>query len=100
MTWVYFLKVKSHQETVKAFQVFQATVEKISGHAIRHFRCDNGCGEHDNRFLLEFLNVEGNSYEPAAPYTQNQNAVSERKIRTIVEQAWTMLLEASLPECL
>ena len=44
------------------------------------------------------LTVEGDSYEPAAPYTHNQNVVSERKIRTIVERARTLLLEASLPE--
>ena len=98
-TWVYFLKVKSHEETLEAFQVFKATAEKTSGHLIRRFRCDNGRGEYDNRFFLEFLSAEGISYEPAAPYTQNQNGVSERKIRTIVEQARTMLLEASLPEC-
>ena len=42
--------------------------------------------------------MEGISYEPAAPYTQNQNGVSERKIRTVVERARTMLLEARLHE--
>ena len=98
MTWVYFLKVKSHEETLEAFQVFKATVEKTSGHLIRRFRCDNGRGEYDNGFFLEFLIAEVISYEPAAPYTQNQNGVNERKIRTIVERARTMLLEASLPE--
>ena len=98
MTWVYFLKVKSHKETLEAFQVFKATAEKTSGHIMRRFRCDNGRGEYDNIFFLEFLSAEGISYAPAAPYTQNQNGVSKRKIRTIVEQARTMLLEASLPE--
>ena len=98
MTWVYFLKVESHEETLKAFQVFKATAEKTSGHLICRFRCDNGRGEYHNRFFLEFLSVEGISYKPAAPYMQNQNGVSEKKIRTIVEQARTMLLEASLPE--
>ena len=70
-----------------------------AGHVICHFGCDNGRGEYDNRFFLEFLSTEGISYEPAAPYMPNQNGVSERKIRTIVERARTMLLEASLPEC-
>ena len=98
MTWVYFLKVKSHEETLEAFQVFKATAEKTCGHLIRRFRCDNGRGEYDNRFFLKFLSAEGISYQPATLYTQNQNSVSERKIRTIVERARTMLLEASLPE--
>src|SRR5438046_4492284 len=34
--------------------------------------------------------------EPSAPYTQNQNGVSERKIRSIVEKARCMLHDASL----
>ena len=37
MTWVYFLKFKSHEETLEAFQAFKAIAEKTSGHAIRRF---------------------------------------------------------------
>ena len=98
MTWVYFLKFKSHEETLEAFQVFKATAEKTCGHLIHRFRCDNGRSEYDNRFFLEFISAEGISYEAATPYTQNQNGVSSSKIRTIFERARTMLLEASLPE--
>ena len=97
MTWVYFLKFKSHKETLEAFQAFKAIAEKTSGHAIRRFRCNNGHGEYDNRFFLEFLSAEGISYKPTATSGQNQNGVSERKMRTIVERARTMLLEASPP---
>jgi hypothetical protein len=98
MTWVYFLKVKNHEETLEAFQTFKVIAEKASGHSICRFRCDNGRGEYDNQFFTDFLKAEGINYEPAAPYTQNQNGVSERKIRTVVERARTMLLEARLPE--
>ena len=99
MTWVYFLKVKSHKETFQAFQVFMATEKKTSGHVIRCFQCDNRRGEYNKRFFLDLLNMEGISYKLTAPDMQNQNGVSERKIHTIVERARTMLLEASLPEC-
>src|SRR5437588_9999570 len=44
------------------------------------------------------LKQNGISYEPSAPYTQNQSGVSERMNRTIMEKARTMLLEARLPE--
>ena len=37
MTWVYFLKIKSHEETLEAFQVFKATAEKTSGHSYAAF---------------------------------------------------------------
>ena len=98
MTWVYFLKFESHEETLEAFQAIKAIGAKTPGHAIHLFRWDNRRGEYDNRFCLQFQSAEGNSYEPAAPYTQNKNGVSERKIPTIVERARTMVLEASLPE--
>ena len=69
MTWVYFLKAKSHEETLEALQVFKATAEKTNGHLVRRFQCDNGRREYDNRFFLEFLSTEGISYGPAAPDT-------------------------------
>ena len=98
MTWVYFLKDKGHEKTLEGFQTFKATAEKASGHSTRRFRCEIGRGEYDNQFFTDFLKVEGIRYEPAAPYTQNQNGERERKIGTVVERAKTMLLEARLPE--
>ena len=97
MTWSYFLKGKGHEETLEAFQTFKESAEKASGHSIRRFRCDNGRGKYNNQFFTDFLKVEGSSYQPAAPYTQNQNGVSERKIHTVVERARTRLLKARLP---
>ena len=37
MTWVYFLKVKSHEETLEASQAFKAIAEKASRYVIRRF---------------------------------------------------------------
>ena len=62
------------------------------------FRCDNGKVEYDNVIFQKILKEEGIMYEPSAPYTKNQNGVSERMNRTIMEKARSMLLEASLPE--
>ena len=78
MILVFFPKGKGHEETLEACQTFKAFAEKASGHSLRRFRCDNGRGEYDNQFFTEFLKVEGISYEPTTPYTQNQNSVSER----------------------
>ena len=97
MTWVHFLHTKGHQEVLGAFQAFKAAMEKHSGRSILRLRCDNGRGEYSNQFFLSYLTAEGISFEPSAPYTQHQNGVSERKIRSIVEKARTMLLEARLP---
>jgi len=96
MTWVYFLKTKSSIEINKIFRDFKALVENQTGLHIKRFRCDNGKGEYDNHTFRDFLSQSGISYEPSAPYTQHQNGVSERKIRTLVEKARSMLCDSQL----
>src|SRR5205807_7937229 len=81
-----------------AFMVFKAKAEKHSGERIMHFRCDNGKAEYDNAVFQKILKEEGITHEPSAPYTQNQNGVSECMNRTIMEKARSMLLKAGLPE--
>jgi len=98
MVWCYFLKQKNSKEVLEAFKEFKALCEKHSGKFILRFRCDNGRAEYNNHDFQTFLKVEGITYEPSAPYTQDQNGLSERMIRTLVEKARTMLLEAKLPE--
>jgi len=96
MVWCFFMKSKT--ETPEAFKTFKTLVEKHSGQSIMRFRCDNGKAEYDNATFQGILRESGISYEPSAPYTQNQNGVSERMNRTVMEKARTMLLEARLPE--
>ena len=98
MIWVYFLKSKGAAETLQTFQNFKVLVEKSGDHKIRRIRCDNGKGEYDNERFRGYLIENGITYEPSAPYTQNQNGVSERMIRTIVEKARSMLHDVKLGE--
>jgi transposase len=72
--------------------------ENHSGKTIKRLRCDNGRAEFDNRQFQEFLKLNGISYEPSAPYTQHQNGVSERAVRTSVEHGRSMLIDARLPQ--
>ena len=95
-TWVYFLKTKNAEAVLRVFEQFKALVEKEAEASICRFRCDNGTGEYSNRLFTDFLLTDGISFEPSAPYTQNQNGVSERAIRSIVEKARSMLLNARL----
>ena len=97
-TWVYFLKTKNAKAVLRVFEQFKALVEKEAEASICRFRCDNGTGEYSNRLFTDFLLTDGISFEPSAPYTQNQNGVSERAIRSIVEKARSMLLNARLTE--
>jgi hypothetical protein len=98
LAWVYFLKHKNSAEVLQAFKEFKAAAENKSGFSIKRFRCDNGRAEYDNSDFQTLLKADGISYEPSAPYTQHQNGVSERSIRTVVEKARSMLLGASLPQ--
>jgi hypothetical protein len=83
---------------LQIFEQFKALVEKEAEASIRRFRCDNGKGEYDNHLFKNFLSANGITFEPSAPYTQNQNGVSERAIRTISEKARSMLHNAGLSE--
>ena len=59
-------------------------------------RSDNG-SEFKNYTLEEFLSDEGIEHQYSAPYTPQQNGVAERKNRTLVEMARSMLDEYKSP---
>jgi transposase InsO family protein len=94
-TWVFFLQDKSEtQGTLKRFlrraqNEFELKVKKI--------RSDNG-SEFKNLQVEEFLEEEGIKHEFSAPYTPQQNGVAERKNRTLIDMARTMLGEYKTPE--
>jgi transposase InsO family protein len=87
---VFFLQDKSEtQEVLKKFlrmaqNEFDAKVKKI--------RSDNAT-EFKNTQVEDFLDEEDIKLELSAPYTPQQNGVAERKNRTLVEMARTMLDE-------
>ena len=58
----------------------------------KHIRTDNGT-EFKNSGLDGYLDELGITHELSAPYTPQQNGVMERKNRTLVEIARTMLDE-------
>lgn len=61
------------------------------------FRSDRGT-EFTNSRLQNYFSSKGIRFECTAPYTPQQNGVSERKNRTLVEAARTMLIESDLPK--
>jgi len=83
---------------VRVFKQFKAFVEKEAKALICCFQCDNSTREYNNRLFKDFLSTDGIALEPLALYTQNQNSVSKRAIRTIVEKARFMLLKAKLTD--
>jgi transposase InsO family protein len=92
-TWVFFLQEKSQtQETLKGFlrraqNKFRLRIKKIRG--------DNGT-EFKNSQIEGFLEDEGIKNEFSSPYTPQQNGVVERKNRTLLDMARTMLDDTRL----
>ena len=94
-TWVYFLKQKS--EVFEAFKKFKAAVEKESGCKIKAMRSDRG-GEFTSKEFQEFCDANGIRRPLTVPRSPQQNGVAERKNRTILDMARSMLKSKNLPK--
>jgi hypothetical protein len=89
-TWVFFLQEKTQtQETLKRFL---RRAQNEFGLRIKKIRSNNGT-EFKNSQIEGFLEEEGIKHEFSSPYTPQQNGVVERKNRTVLDMARTMLDE-------
>lgn len=89
----YLLKKKS--DVLDCFIHFKNYVEKQTGLHIKCLRSDNG-GEYCNDRFKRFLEKEGIAHQLTVPYCAQQNGVSERLNRTLIEKARCMLVQAGL----
>ncbi|KAI9154468.1 hypothetical protein LWI28_026720 [Acer negundo] len=95
MTSVYFLKEKS--EVLRIFKKFKLAVETQSGFKMKALRSDRGT-KYNSQLFENFCEEKGLEHQLTVAYTPRQNGVSERKNRTVIEMARSMLLEKGLPE--
>jgi transposase InsO family protein len=86
--WVQTMRTKD--ETFEAFKRFKALAENQCGCRVKALRSDNG-GEYNSAKFKKYLAEHGICAQTTAPYTPEQNGVSERMNRTLVECARTML---------
>ncbi|GJZ66460.1 putative ribonuclease H-like domain-containing protein [Tanacetum coccineum] len=63
---------------------------------VKVIRCDNGT-EFKNRVMNQFCEMKGIKREFSVARTPQQNGVAERKNRTLIEAARTMLADSKLP---
>ena len=77
------------QEKVKTFV---RRAQKEFSLPIKKVRSDNGT-EFKNTLIEEFLDEEGIKHGFSTPYNSRQNGVVERKNRTLIDMARTMLDE-------
>ncbi|WVZ70452.1 hypothetical protein U9M48_019121 [Paspalum notatum var. saurae] len=93
-SWVFFMEFKD-----EAFGFVRDLVLRLrneSHKAMRAIRSDNG-GEFRNSHFENFYRDLGLEHQFSSPYTPPQNGVVERKNRTLVEMARTMLDEHRTP---
>jgi transposase InsO family protein len=94
-TWVFFLQEKSQtQETLKGFlrwaqNEFRLRIKKIRSYNETEFK---------NSQIEGFVEDEGIKHEFSSPCTPQQNGVVERKNRTLLDMARTVLDEYKTPD--
>ncbi|KAJ9543921.1 hypothetical protein OSB04_023628 [Centaurea solstitialis] len=93
-TWVYFLRTKD--ETSGLIKPFVTRVENKTNLRVKVIRSDNGT-EFKNADLNSFCEEKGMERQYSAPRTPQQNGVAERRNRTLIEAARTMLADSKLP---
>ncbi|GJW51943.1 retrovirus-related pol polyprotein from transposon TNT 1-94 [Tanacetum coccineum] len=93
-SWVFFLRTKD--ETSEILKNFIKEVENLVDKKVKIIRSDNGT-EFKNHVMDEFCREKGIKREYSVARTPQQNGVAERKNRTLIEAARTMLADSKLP---
>jgi transposase InsO family protein len=89
-TWVYFLRDKSNVfETFKSFGILAQNQFDFD---IKKVRSDNG-SELKNARIDEYCDDKGIKHEFSSKCTPKQNGIVERKNRTLIDMARSMLTE-------
>nr|GFA20934.1 putative ribonuclease H-like domain-containing protein [Tanacetum cinerariifolium] len=93
-TWTFFLKTKD--ETSGILRNFNTEIENLKELKVKIIKCDNR-GEFRNKEMNDFCSRKGIKREFSNARTLQQNGVAERRNRTLIEAARTMLADAKLP---
>ncbi|KAJ9544292.1 hypothetical protein OSB04_023999 [Centaurea solstitialis] len=94
-TWLEFLPAKS--DAADRIIAFIKRIQVLLGRRVKKLRSDNGT-EFRNAKLQSFLEDVGISHNFSAVRTPQQNGVVERKNRTLVEAARSMIAHSGVPQ--
>ncbi|GAU51473.1 hypothetical protein TSUD_95880 [Trifolium subterraneum] len=92
--WIYMIEKKS--EVFTRFKKFKLQVERESECSIKKLRTDGG-GEYTSNEFAKFCEQEGIIHDITAPYTPQHNGIAERKNRSIMNMARSMLKGKGMP---
>ncbi|GJZ32266.1 putative ribonuclease H-like domain-containing protein [Tanacetum coccineum] len=93
-TWTLFLRSKD--ETPEVLKDFLKMIQRNLQALVISVRTDRGT-EFLNKTLNAFFKEEGIEHQTSTPRTPEQNGIVERRNRTLVEAARTMLSASKLP---
>ncbi|KAL2231012.1 UNVERIFIED_CONTAM: Copia protein [Sesamum indicum] len=93
-TWTFFMKFKS--QTLELFQKFCKLVSTQFNKIVQTVRTDNG-SEFLSSSFQHFLQISGIIHQRSCAYTPQQNGVVERKHRSLLEIARSIMFQASFP---
>ncbi|GJX62393.1 putative ribonuclease H-like domain-containing protein, partial [Tanacetum coccineum] len=93
-SWVFFLATKD--ETSGILKTLITEIENQLDHKVKTIRCDNGT-EFKNSVMNQFCEMKGIKREFSVARTLQRNGIAERKNRTLIEAARTMLVDFKLP---
>ncbi|GJS90418.1 putative ribonuclease H-like domain-containing protein [Tanacetum coccineum] len=93
-TWVFFLATKD--ETSEILKNFIKEIENLVDKKVKIIRCDNRT-EFKNKVMADFCREKGIRREYSVARTPQQNGVAERRNRTLIKAARTMLDDFKLP---
>ncbi|GJZ57560.1 putative ribonuclease H-like domain-containing protein [Tanacetum coccineum] len=93
-SWVFFFATKD--ETSGIFKTFITEIENQLDYKVKVIRSNNGT-EFKNSIMNQFCEMKGIKREFSVARTPQQNGVAERRNRTLIEAARTMLVDSKLP---
>ncbi|GKD19428.1 retrovirus-related pol polyprotein from transposon TNT 1-94 [Tanacetum coccineum] len=93
-TWVHFLRSKD--EALEVIKTFLKKIQVLLQAPVIIIRTENGT-EFKNQVLKEYFDNVGISHQSSSVRTPQQNRVMERRNRTLVEAARTMLIFSCAP---
>lgn len=86
---MYFLASKS--EVAQRFREFTVVAENLFDQRLKCIRTDNG-GEFVNKAFAGFCKEPGIVHQRSTPYSPQQNGLTERMNRTVMEMACSMIV--------
>ena len=94
--FAFMFPIASLDQICAKYITFRNIVNTQLGLKVKMFHSD-GHGSYTSSELLRILEGDGTLQKIRSPYCPEQNAIAERRIRTVVEVAHTLLLHSCIP---